>query len=72
MRGGPEMRLTCAVTTVNADTSVVLTQVDGDTQDDRSITTITIAMPVTNGWVVGERVEVRLGALSGSGQQGAV
>lgn len=72
MRGGPEQRITAAVTTVTPDTSVVLTQVDGDSQDDLGITTITIAMALTNGWVVGQRIEVRLVDMSGPGQQGLV
>lgn len=72
MRGGPEVRITGAVTTVNADTSVVITQDDANTMDQKDITTVTIAMALTSGWTVGEVVEIAVRSLGGSGQQGLV
>lgn len=68
MRNGPEQRFTTAVTTVNADTSIVLT-VDRENTQDKNVQsaarTITITETLTAGWRSGERVEVVLKALGG-------
>lgn len=68
MRNGPEQRFTAAVTTVNADTSIVLT-VDRDNTQDLGVQvaarTITMTETLTAGWREGERVEVIVRSLGG-------
>lgn len=61
MRGGPELRITGNVTTVNADTSVVITEQLEETMDLNQGATarvVTVTQVETDGWAVGEKVEV--------------
>jgi hypothetical protein len=78
MRHGPELRISGTVTTVNADTSVVITQDREESQDKDTMVaarTVTIteadtASDPTTGpgdrWVVGEKVEVCVRSLGGA------
>lgn len=74
MRGGPELRITGTVTTVNADTSVVITQDREESQDKEGQTaarvitltdTDTIDAATLERWAVGERIEVIFKSLGG-------
>ncbi|HJR01781.1 MAG TPA: hypothetical protein VKA83_09125 [Methylomirabilota bacterium] len=61
MRNGPEIRITGNVTTVNADTSVVVTEQREESMDKNlqsAARVVTITQALTAGWVVGEKVEV--------------
>lgn len=68
MRNGPEQRFTAAVSTLNADTSVVLT-VDREATQDLPVQvaarTITMTETKTAGWRAGERVEIIIRSLGG-------
>lgn len=68
MRNGPEIRLTGTVTTINADTSVVITEKREETQD-KNVTsatrTVTLTQALTAGWRTGEHIEVCIRALDG-------
>lgn len=66
MRGGPELRITGNVTTVTGDTSVVITEQIEETMDQNQGTTarvITLTQVETDGWAVGEKVEVSVRSL---------
>lgn len=68
MRNGPELRITGAVTTVTADTSVVITQAAGDSQEvnqQAADLVVTMTQALTAGWRVGERVEITVRSLGG-------
>lgn len=74
MRNGPEIRITGNVTTVNADTSVVITEQREESQDKNIQTAarvVTITQtetgPEVGGgtWRVGEKVEVIVNSLGG-------
>lgn len=68
MRNGPEIRITGNVTTVNADTSVVITEQREESQDKNlqsAARVITITQALTAGWRVGEKVEVIVNSLGG-------
>lgn len=68
MRNGPETRYTGSVTTINANTSVVITQDGGDSHDintQAADRTVTITEATTAGWRSGERVEVIVRSLGG-------
>jgi hypothetical protein len=68
MRNGPEQRFTAAVSTLNTDTSVVLTVDRDNTQDlgvQSAARTITMTETLTAGWRSGERVEVIIRSLGG-------
>lgn len=68
MRNGPEIRITGNVTTVNADTSVVVTEQKEESQDKNLQTAarvITVTQALTAGWRVGEKVEITVTSLGG-------
>ncbi len=68
MRNGPEVRITGNVTTVNADTSVVITEEKPASQDKNlqsAARAVTITQALTAGWRVGEKVEVTFTSLGG-------
>lgn len=77
MRNGPEFRLTGNVTTVTADTSVVITEQREETQEKnlqtaarlvtltQTKTGVDTTAGVGTGWRVGEKVEVIFRAISG-------
>jgi len=66
MLGTPEARLVCTVTASTQGVSFVLTPVVGESDAGLGISTITIATTKNpNQTRVGERVEVKLSALSG-------
>jgi hypothetical protein len=68
MRNGPVLRITGNVTTVNADTSVVVTEQKEESQDKNlqsAARVITVTQAATAGWRVGEKVEVIVNSLGG-------
>jgi hypothetical protein len=68
MRNGPELRITGNVTTVNADTSIVVTEQKEESQDKNlqsAARVITITQALTAGWRSGEKVEIVVKALGG-------
>lgn len=68
MRNGPETRYTGTVTTINANTSVVITQDRGDSEDintQSAARTVTLTEATTAGWRSGERIEVIVKSLGG-------
>jgi hypothetical protein len=75
MRNGPEFRITGNVTTVTADTSIVVTEQREETQEKNlqtaaRLVTLTqtktgVETGVGTGWRVGEKVEVIFRSISG-------
>lgn len=68
MRNGPEVRITGTVTTINADTSIVVTEKKEESQDKNlqsAARTVTLTQAATAGWRLGEHVEVCIRALDG-------
>ena len=68
MRNGPELRITGNVTTVTADTSVVVTEQREESQDKNIQTAarlVTLTQALTAGWRVGEKVEIVVKSLGG-------
>lgn len=68
MRNGPEIKITGNVTTVNADTSVVVTEQKEESQDtslQAAARVVTLTQTLTAGWRVGEKVEIVVRSLGG-------
>lgn len=68
MRNGPEIEITGNVTTVNADTSVVITEQREESQDkdlQSAARVVTITQALTAGWRVGEKVLICVTSLGG-------
>lgn len=68
VRNGPQLRITGNVTTVNADTSVVITEQKEESQDKNlqvAARVVTITQALTAGWRSGEKVEVTVTSLGG-------
>jgi hypothetical protein len=66
MRNGPELRITGNVTTVNADTSVVITEQKEESQDKNlqsAARVITLTQALTAGWRSGEKIEITVRSL---------
>lgn len=68
MRNGPEIEITGNVTTINADTSVVITEQREESQDKNlqsAARVVTITQALTAGWRVGEKVLICVTSLGG-------